>query len=195
MLNPDAVWKFLSVERYKQRWPLIPEAELLASSVSVSDSFGQKVQVLLHKRRVDGDMTCGNSPASVCRDCYYAFSPKHPKLCKFSLANDLWLGRPDPLLWQANMTHEMCLALARTVATKVVLRAGGAHQKRCQQWQSVGCCFSSEWLRRVICLVSQWRCQACSGIFASSAAQRRYGHHLLHRFAARRPRSWSSSRQ
>ena len=67
MLNPDAVWKFLSVERYKQRWPLIPEAELLASSVSVSDSFGQKVQVLLHKRRVDGDMTCGNSPASVSR--------------------------------------------------------------------------------------------------------------------------------
>ena len=58
MLNPDAVWKFLSVERYKRRWPLIPEAELLASSVSVSDSFGQKVQVLLHKRRVDGDMTC-----------------------------------------------------------------------------------------------------------------------------------------
>ena len=50
MLNPDAVWKFLSVERYKQRWPLIPESELLASSVSVSDSFGQKVQVLLHKR-------------------------------------------------------------------------------------------------------------------------------------------------
>ena len=128
MLNPDAVWKFLSVERYTQQWPLIPEAELLASSVSVYGSFGQKVQVLLHKRRVDGDMTCGNSPASVCRDCYYAFSPKQPKLCKFSLANDLWLGRPDPLLWQANMTHEMCLALARTVATKVVLRAGGAQQ-------------------------------------------------------------------
>ena len=128
MLNPDAVWKFLSVERYKQRWPLIPESELLASSVSVSDSLGQKVQVLLHKRRVDGDMACGNCPASVCRDCYYAFSPKQPKLCKFSLANDLWLGRPDPLLSQANMTHEMCLALARTVATKVVLQAGGAQQ-------------------------------------------------------------------
>ena len=73
-------------------------------------------------------MACGNCPASVCRDCYYAFSPKQPKLCKFSLANDLWLGRPDPLLSQANMTHEMCLALARTVATKVVLRAGGAQQ-------------------------------------------------------------------
>ena len=26
------------------------------------------------------------------------------------------------------MTHEMCLALAKTVATKVVLRAGGAQQ-------------------------------------------------------------------
>ena len=44
------------------------------------------------------------------------------------LSNDLWLGRPDPLLWKANMTHEMCLALARTVATKVVLRAGGTSQ-------------------------------------------------------------------
>ena len=128
MMNPDVVWKFLSVERYKERWPLIPEAELLASSVSVVDSFGQKVSVLLHKRRVDADMICGNSAASVCRDCYYAFAPKQPKLCKFALANDLWLGRPDPLLWQANMTHEMCLALARTVATKVVLRAGGAQQ-------------------------------------------------------------------
>ena len=128
MMNPDVVWKFLSVERYKERWPLIPEAELLASSVSVVDSFGQKVSVLLHKRRVDADMICGNSAASVCRDCYHAFAPKQPKLCKFALANDLWLGRPDPLLGQANMTHEMCLALARTVATKVVLRAGGAQQ-------------------------------------------------------------------
>ena len=126
MQNPDAVWQLLSVERYQKRWPLIPEEELLASSVSVYNSSRQKVAVLLHKRRVDADMICGKCPAHVCRDCYDAFVSKQPKLCKFALGNDLWLGRPDPLLWQANMTHEMCLALARTVATKVVLRAGGA---------------------------------------------------------------------
>ena len=128
MQSPDAVWQLLSVERYQKRWPLIPEEELLASSVSVYNSSRQKVAVLLHKRRVDAAMIRGDCPAHVCRDCYYAFVSKQPKLCKFALANDLWLGRPDPLLWQANMTHEMCLALARTVATKVVLRAGGAQQ-------------------------------------------------------------------
>lgn len=55
-----------------------------------------------------------------------AFTGKRPTLCKYALANDLWLGRIDPLLWRANLTHEMCLALARTVATKVVLRVGNA---------------------------------------------------------------------
>jgi hypothetical protein len=38
------------------------------------------------------------------------------------------------------MTHEMCLALARTVATKVVLRAGGAQMAQVateQQWDHV----------------------------------------------------------
>eukprot|EP00438_Fugacium_kawagutii_P019113 Skav204376 [mRNA] locus=scaffold4897:57638:58729:- [translate_table: standard] len=71
-------------------------------------------------------MVEGRAPALVCMDCYWAFSPKAPKLCRFALANDLWLGRVDPLLWDANMTHQMCLALARTVATKVVLKSGGA---------------------------------------------------------------------
>ena len=81
------------------------------------------VPVLLHKRRVTEDMARGNVPAAVCEDCLEAFSSSKPWLCKFALANDLWLGRPDPLLWKANITHDMCLALARTVATKVVLRA------------------------------------------------------------------------
>ena len=87
------------------------------------------VPVLLHKRRVTEDMARGNVPAAVCEDCLEAFSSSKPWLCKFALANDLWLGRPDPLLWKANITHDMCLALARTVATKVVLRAGGAAQR------------------------------------------------------------------
>ena len=101
--------------------------ELQASSVNMGTSR-DPVQVLLHQRRVTEDMAHGKAPAAACEDCVEAFSGKRPWLCKYALANDLWLGRPDPLLWKANMTHEMCLALARTVATKVVLRAGGASQ-------------------------------------------------------------------
>ncbi|CAJ1374089.1 unnamed protein product [Effrenium voratum] len=103
------------------------ERELQASSVNMGTSR-DPVQVLLHQRRVTEDMAHGKAPAAACEDCVEAFSGKRPWLCKYALANDLWLGRPDPLLWKANMTHEMCLALARTVATKVVLRAGGASQ-------------------------------------------------------------------
>lgn len=107
---------------------MIPAEELRASSVTVVGSDGRDIQVLLHKRRVTPDMACGKCPTLVCQDCWRAFSPKKPRLCRFALANDMWLGRVDPLLWEANMTHEMCLALARTVATKVILRAGGAQQ-------------------------------------------------------------------
>ncbi|CAE7026696.1 unnamed protein product [Symbiodinium sp. CCMP2592] len=127
MAAADRVWEMVSVKRYHERWPLIPIKELEASSVDVG-TFGDPVPVLLHKRRVTAEMTRGDVPAAVCEDCVEAFSGKKPWLCKYALANDLWLGRPDPLLWKANMTHDMCLALARTVATKVVLRAGGASQ-------------------------------------------------------------------
>eukprot|EP00435_Cladocopium_sp_Y103_P023302 s5561_g5.t1 len=100
--------------------------------------MGDAGYVLLHRRRVSKDAAKGNEPALTCNDCYCAFAHKEPWLCKFSLANDMWLGRIDPLLWDANMTHEMCLALARTVATKVILRAGGSvavHAAASQQWQ------------------------------------------------------------
>ena len=80
----------------------------------------------MHKRRVSAAAVVGDVPVDICRDCRVAFAGKKPTLCKYALANDLWLGRIDPLLWRANLTHEMCLALARTVATKVVLRAGNA---------------------------------------------------------------------
>ncbi|CAE7197789.1 tkt [Symbiodinium sp. CCMP2592] len=127
MAAAETVWEMLSLKRYHERWPLIPTKELEASSVDVGTARCP-VLVLLHKRRVTSDMARGNAPASVCEDCMEAFSGRKPWLCKYALANDLWLGRPDPLLWKANMTHEMCLTLARTVATKVVLRAGGASQ-------------------------------------------------------------------
>ena len=47
-------------------------------------------------------------------------------LCKYALANDLWLGRWDPLFREANLSHQMLLALARVVTTKIVLRPDGS---------------------------------------------------------------------
>ena len=44
---------------------------------------------------------------------------------KYALANDMWLGRWDPLFREANLSHQMLLALARVVSTKVVLRTEG----------------------------------------------------------------------
>ena len=140
MQNAPAVWTLLSVDRYHQRWPKIPLTELQASGVQVRAADGSVHVVLLHKRRVSAAAARGEEPVYVCIDCHQAFAPKKPRLCKFALANDLWLGRIDPLLWEANMTHEMCLALARTVATKVVLRAGGAQTAQAateQQWDHV----------------------------------------------------------
>ena len=46
-------------------------------------------------------------------------------MCRYSLANDMWLGRWDPAFRGANLSHQMLLALARTVTTKVVLRPEG----------------------------------------------------------------------
>ena len=54
-----------------------------------------------------------------------AFKSKKPQMCKYALAHHLWLGRWDPLFRNANLSHQMLLALARIVTTKVVLRPEG----------------------------------------------------------------------
>lgn len=85
----------------------------------------KSVGLFLHKRRVSQKAACGDQTILVCRDYHAAFSAKQPRLCKFSLANALWLDRPDPSLWEAKMTHEMCLSLARTGATASTEPVGG----------------------------------------------------------------------
>ena len=62
----------------------------------------------------------------MCPDCKEAFQGAKPWLCKYALANDLWLGRWDPLFRDANLSHQMLLALARVVTTKIVLRPDGS---------------------------------------------------------------------
>ena len=120
--SPCEVWSLLSTEAYVQRWPLIPKAELEASSVEVTCD-GVTRLVLLHKRRVTPAMLQGTAAAPVCHDCFAAFRvAKGVKLCRYALPNDLWLGRQDPLLAEANLAHQLLLAKARVVAWKIILR-------------------------------------------------------------------------
>ena len=127
MSAPEAVAELLSPERYAKRWPLIPREELDASCVDlwIGGSEGATKKVLLHRRRVSAACARGEATVAVCEDCHEAFRGKHPRLCKYSLANDMWLGRWDPVFRKANLSHQMLLALARTVTTKVVLRPEG----------------------------------------------------------------------
>lgn len=134
MSKPDAVWKMLEVSRYAKRWPLIAATgELEASSVTVQASEQKskkprqaRYQVLLHKRRVSEAQAAGHASVHVCSDCREAFAGDNPWLCKYALANDLWLGRWEPLFRNANLAHQMLLALARVVTTKIVLRPDGS---------------------------------------------------------------------
>ena len=134
MTSPAAVAELLHWRKYHEHWPLIPEAELRASAVNlrVGDSEDYSL-VLLHKRRVNLAQASGEQDAFVCEDCYDAFKQRPPQLCKFSLANHLWLGRWDPLFREANLSHQMLLALARIVTTKVVLRPEGRATSRSGQ--------------------------------------------------------------
>ena len=88
--------------------------------------MGCQHQVLLHKRRVTEAQAAGEAVVHVCSDCRQAFESGSPWLCKYALANDLWLGRWEPLFRNANLSHQMLLALARVVSTKIVLRPDGS---------------------------------------------------------------------
>ena len=133
MESPHKVWAILSVTRYEKRWPLIAATgELQASAVKVSvpelknSSNLCHYHVLLHKRRVSIQQARGDSAVHICAECKEAFESSHPWLCKYALANDLWIGRWDPLFRDANLAHQMLLALARIVTTKIVLRPDGS---------------------------------------------------------------------
>ena len=116
---------------YHAQWPNIPAEELQASAVNLrvgnTSSFAL---VLLHKRRVSEAQATGRAAAFVCHDCRGAFGGQNPRMCKFAIANHMWLGRQSPLFRDANLSHQMLLALARVVTTKVILRPEGKNKTR-----------------------------------------------------------------
>ena len=52
---------------------------------------------------------------------------------KFALANCLWLGRHPTILRETNLAHQLLLALARVVSTKVYLSSKGKDEAARQQ--------------------------------------------------------------
>ena len=110
--NPTRVQELFSVERYQERWPLIPQEELYASSIQHPDNPSWRW--LLHSRRVpvlakgalrpaaedpDRPPCAGIGDASrpvwSCRECQRDLCGPHPKLPLNAVANDNWIVPTD----------------------------------------------------------------------------------------------------
>ena len=111
--NPEAVNRLLNVERYAARWPLIPVAELHASSIQ--HPLHPEWRWLLHSRRVPVQAIASDEDSSVaqpaddrprcagigdenchvwsCWDCLMDVAAQNPKMPVNACANDNWIGR------------------------------------------------------------------------------------------------------
>ena len=110
------------------RWPHIDVDELKASAVEhpfLKDEF-----LLLHKRRMPVDVT---QPCDVCRDCRAALLSSVLTLPRFSLANDLWMGRQmQPLRNLAAGTRRL-LPMIRACLQVTVLQPANLQKEERQR--------------------------------------------------------------
>ncbi|CAK9089597.1 Transketolase, partial [Durusdinium trenchii] len=88
----------LGMRRYLQRWPHLRDQaraveELRASAVEHPFLPGEFL--LLHRRRMPADP---KAPCDVCRECRTSLTGQFVSLPRYSLANDLWMGRQLPEL-------------------------------------------------------------------------------------------------
>ena len=110
--NPEKVNEYLSVERYADRWPLIPPAELHASSIQ--HPLHPEWRWLLHSRRVPVQASANDEASSVaddrprcagigdenchvwsCWDCLMDVAAQNPKMPVNACANDNWIIPPS----------------------------------------------------------------------------------------------------
>ena len=134
----EVIQKFLAVEKYQERWPLIPAAELHASSVR--HPMHPEYRWLLHSRRVPvlseaisgesgGDLPrcsgVGDPDRTVllCPWCARNLCHRKPTLPPRALANDMWGGREHPLYQRLRTlpAAKMLLGQGRVLYRKVVL--------------------------------------------------------------------------
>jgi hypothetical protein len=139
----DKIHKILNVERYIEKWPLIPQAELHASSVQHPEDISMRW--LLHSRRVTrkprtpdaggGAQAAGSLPPSagigdeeapvwMCKSCVDHLCIQHPKMPPLALANWMFLGRHHPLFREATLATRMLASSARLLMRQLFLGRG-----------------------------------------------------------------------
>ena len=131
--DPEGVNALLKVERYAERWPLIPPVELHASSVQ--HPLHPEWRWLLHVRRVPVNRDADGSPCSAaqpgderprcagigdenalvwtCWDCLEDIAARKPKMPINACANDNWIGRERVHVREASLATKMLASLGR----------------------------------------------------------------------------------
>ena len=135
MAMPGKVAQLLSVERYLELFPLIPQDNIYASAVDLPHD-DMYTPVLMHKRRITQAALKGMEKVNVCAQCYEAFKGTKPKLSAVCLANCNWIGRHEIMFRDTTLGHELLLPVGRVVSTKVYLTSTGVDQKTKQHSES-----------------------------------------------------------
>ena len=131
--KPESVNGLLSVERYAARWPLIPVAELHASSIQ--HPLHPEWRWLLHSRRVPVQAVASEEASNVaqladdrprctgigdedchvwsCWDCLMDVVAQKPKMPVNACANDNWIGRERVNVREASAATKALASLGR----------------------------------------------------------------------------------
>ena len=119
----DKVCLLLDPKLYVSTWPEVPSEEVFKSCSTVLLQTGDKVQMLLHKRRVTKRMCAGEEQAPLCKECRRCLVKNPPEMPVRALANGKWLGRHPELMRRMPYGHRMLLPLRRVILTKVFFSA------------------------------------------------------------------------
>ena len=119
----DKVCLLLDPKLYVSTWPELPSEEVFKSCPTVLLQTGDKVQMLLHKRRVTKRMCTGEEQAPLCKECRRCLVKNPPEMPARALANGKWLGRHPELMRRMPYGHRMLLPLRRVILTKVFFTA------------------------------------------------------------------------
>ena len=136
----EVVADLLSPERYQKRWAFklegagriggIPLAELEASAVRDPGPGGRLW--LLHRRNFrmvknsEGQEVADPSQAvPCCSDCRAALSAARPRMPKYALANDLWIGKLPSCLEKLSSGAWLLLPLCRALVRRYNCMTGG----------------------------------------------------------------------
>ena len=119
----DKVCLLLDPKLYVSTWPELPSEEVFKSCPTVLLQTGDKVQMLLHKRRVTKRMCTGEEQAPLCKECRRCLVKNPPEMPVRALANGKWLGRHPELMRRMPYGHRMLLPLRRVILTKVFFTA------------------------------------------------------------------------